>query len=199
MLIQSKRFSLNDSIYCQVIALSLTLKKFRRCPGISFNLLLITFDKIDSAQLNGIECHISLRQVLTQIQKLLESESEISDISFVFKTTRVLKRLHTTTLIPVARSFLNPSMARVYLINKRGFNMKTYDATETYTKQYPVVLDLASEKEFKEYLLENGIEVTPGQLRQYRHRDRKFVYIKLGNHVLYPKHINEHLLEQINE
>ena len=77
--------------------------------------------------------------------------------------------------------------------------MKTYDATETYTKQYPVVLDLASEKEFKEYLLENGIEVTPGQLRQYRHRDRKFVYIKLGNHVLYHKHINEHLLEQINE
>ena len=53
-------------------------------------------------------------------------------------------------------------------------------------------------KEFKEYLLENGIEVTPGQLRQYRHRDRKFVYIKLGNHVLYPKHINEHLLEQTN-
>ena len=46
--------------------------------------------------------------------------------------------------------------------------MKTYDATETYTKQYPVVLDLASEKEFKEYLLENGIEVTPEQLRQYR-------------------------------
>ena len=43
MLIQSKRFSLNDSIYCQVIALSLTLKKFRGCPGISFNLLLITF------------------------------------------------------------------------------------------------------------------------------------------------------------
>ena len=119
MLIQSKRFSLNDSIYCQVIALSLTLKKFRRCPGISFNLLLITFDKIDSAQLNRIECHISLRQVLTQILKLLESESDISEISIVFKTTRVLKRLHTTTLIPVARSFIKPSMARVYLINKR--------------------------------------------------------------------------------
>ena len=118
-LIQSKPFSLNDSIYCQVIALSLTLKKFRGCPGISFNLLLITFDKIVYGQLNTIECHVSLQQVLTQILKLLESESEISDISFVFKTTRVLKKLHTTTLIPVARSFLNPSMARVYLINKR--------------------------------------------------------------------------------
>ena len=119
MLIQSKRFSLNDSIYCQVIAHSLTLKKFGRCPGISFNLLLITFDRIDFTQLNNIERHISLRQVLTQILKLLESETDISEISIVFKTTRVLKRLHTTTLIPVARSFIKPSMARVYLINKR--------------------------------------------------------------------------------
>ncbi len=118
-LIQSKPFSLNDSIYCQVIALSLTLKKFRGCPGISFNLLLITFEKTSCSQNKQHERHISLRQVLTQIQKLLESESEISDISFVFKTTRVLKKLHTTTLIPVARSFFSPSMARVYLINKR--------------------------------------------------------------------------------
>ena len=119
MLIQSKRFSLNDSIYCQVIALSLTLKKFRRCPGISFNLLLITFEKTSCSQNKQHECHISLRQVLTQILKLLESESDISEISIVYKTTRVLKRLHTTTLIPVARSFIKPSMARVYLINKR--------------------------------------------------------------------------------
>ena len=118
-LIRSKPFSLNDSIYCQVIALSLTLKKFRGCPGISFNLLLITFEKTSCSQNKQHECHISLRQVLTQLQKLLESESEISDISFVFKTTRVLKKLHTTTLIPVARSFFSPSMARVYLINKR--------------------------------------------------------------------------------
>jgi len=119
MLIQSKRFSLNDSIYCQVIALSLTLKKFRKCPGISFNLLLITFEKTSCSQNKQHERHISLRQVLTQILKLLESETDISEISIVFKTTRVLKRLHTTTLIPVARSFIKPSMARVYLINKR--------------------------------------------------------------------------------
>ena len=104
-LIKSKRFSLNDSIYCRVIALSLTLKKFHVPAGLSRSLLVITFDKIDSTQLNAFECNISLRQVLTEILKLLESESEISDISIVFKTTRVLKKLQTKSLIPEPRSF----------------------------------------------------------------------------------------------
>ena len=105
-LIKSKRFSLNDSVYCRVIALSLTLKKFHVPAGLSRSLLVITFDKINSTQLNAFECNISLRQVLTETLKLLESESEISDISIVFKTTRVLKKLQTKSFNPRAALLL---------------------------------------------------------------------------------------------
>ena len=76
--------------------------------------------------------------------------------------------------------------------------MKTFDGTATFLKQYPGVMDLATENEFSCYLADKGIKVTPDQLRQYRHRDSKFVYIKRGNAVFYPKHINEHLVREMN-
>ena len=104
------------SIVCSV---NVAFIKSTGSSNVSFNILVVTLLKSIQIHTNAHKRHTPLQQVLTLIHKLLESETDISEISIVFKTTRVLKRLHTTTLIPVARSFIKPSMARVYLINKR--------------------------------------------------------------------------------
>tara|TARA_R110002012_G_scaffold267174_1_gene450819 strand:+ start:1353 stop:1586 length:234 start_codon:yes stop_codon:yes gene_type:complete len=75
--------------------------------------------------------------------------------------------------------------------------MNNYDITETVTRHYPVLADLLTEREFKQYLHDKNVEITESSLRDYRHRDKKFVYIKKGQQVFYPRQVNELILKEM--
>ena len=75
--------------------------------------------------------------------------------------------------------------------------MNNFDITETLTHHYPVLEQLLTEREFKEYLHNNRIEISESSLRDYRHRDKKFAYIKKGHQVFYPLHVNKVILREL--
>jgi N-dimethylarginine dimethylaminohydrolase len=77
--------------------------------------------------------------------------------------------------------------------------MKTYDITNSIKRHYPELEDLLSEKEFKSYLDQEGIEISETALRDYRHRDKKFAYIRKGHQVFYPLHVNKQIIKEIKE
>ena len=59
----------------------------------------------------------------------------------------------------------------------------TMDITRSINRHYPMLEDLMTEEEFRSYLNKEGFEVSKLSLRDYRFRDKKFAYIKKGNHV----------------
>tara|TARA_R100000781_G_scaffold70576_1_gene44297 strand:+ start:216 stop:464 length:249 start_codon:yes stop_codon:yes gene_type:complete len=77
---------------------------------------------------------------------------------------------------------------------------KSYDITDPMHRHYPELTDLLSEKEFRSYLDQiEGIEISETSLRDYRHRDKKFAYIKKGHQVFYPLHVNKQIIKEIKE
>ena len=77
--------------------------------------------------------------------------------------------------------------------------MKTFDITPTINRHYPALEDLLSENEFHDYLLTEGITLSKTSLRDYRHRDVKFAYIRKGQQVFYPLHVNKEIIKEMSD
>jgi len=75
--------------------------------------------------------------------------------------------------------------------------MKTYDITETMQRHYPALKDLLTEDQFHQHLLDEGIKVASSSLRDYRHRDKKFAYVRKGQQVFYPLHVNKQIIKEL--
>ena len=143
----------------------------------------------DEIVFNCTKRHNYVQHVLTLIQKLVESA-----LSIRANTTRVKRHTPIKTVIKPRAPFRS-----AWGIIGVKISMKTFDVTDTVQKHYPGVSDLQTETEFTDYLNDKGIKVSPEQLRQYRHRDLKFCYIKRGNGVFYPKFINEIIVREMIE
>ena len=75
----------------------------------------------------------------------------------------------------------------------------TMDITRSINRHYPMLEDLMTEEEFKSYLNKEGFEVSKLSLSDYRFRDKKFAYIKKGNHVYYPLHVNKQIIKEMRD
>ena len=76
---------------------------------------------------------------------------------------------------------------------------KTFDITESMQRHYPALKDLLTEKEFMEHLLNEGLEMSVTSLRDYRHRDKKFAYIRKGHQIYYPLHVNKQIIKELKD
>lgn len=76
---------------------------------------------------------------------------------------------------------------------------KTFDITDSINRHYPALTDLLSEKQFSDHLKDEGVEISETSLRDYRHRDKKFAYIRKGHQVFYPQHVNKQIIKEIKE
>ena len=72
--------------------------------------------------------------------------------------------------------------------------MRNYDVTDTVEKYHPILQELLTEREFLNFLAEHDIPKAQ-QLRDYRHRDKKFAYIKKGQQVFYPRVLNNQIIK----
>ena len=77
--------------------------------------------------------------------------------------------------------------------------MKLFDITESIQRHYPALKDLLTEKQFLQHLLDEGIEVSETSLRDYRHRDKKFAYVRKGQQVFYPLHVNKQIIRELKD
>ena len=77
--------------------------------------------------------------------------------------------------------------------------MKTFNITNTINRNYPVLKDLLTEKEFYEHLTEKGLMLSATALRDYRFRDIKFAYIHKGQQVFYPIHVNKEIIKELKK
>ena len=104
------------SIVCSV---NVAFIKSTGSSNVSFNILVVTLLKSIQIHTNAHKRHTPLQQVLTLIHKLLESETDNSELSIVFNRTRVIKPLHTKSFNP--RSIMRPTAikVRVYLKLKK--------------------------------------------------------------------------------
>ena len=75
----------------------------------------------------------------------------------------------------------------------------TMGITGSINRHYPMLEDLMTEEEFRSYLNKEGFEVSKLSLRDYRFRDKKFAYIKKGNHVYYPLHVNKQIIKEMRD
>ena len=73
----------------------------------------------------------------------------------------------------------------------------TMDVTKAIERHYPVLKDLLTEDQFQQFLCESGIFVSKLSLRDYRYRDKHYAYIKKGNAVFYPIHVNRRIVADI--
>jgi len=81
------------------------------------------------------------------------------------------------------------------LTYRRATSMRNYDVTDTVEKYHPILQELLTEKEFLEFLAQHNIKLKQSSLRDYRHRDKKFAYIKKGQQVFYPKILNNQIIK----
>jgi hypothetical protein len=77
---------------------------------------------------------------------------------------------------------------------------KTFDITESMQRHYPALKDLMTEKEFLHHLVvHEGLEMSETSLRDYRHRDKKFAYIRKGHQIYYPLHVNKQIIREMKD
>ena len=187
-LFQRKHPLVINAIITRELIVIKALIKFPKSLRIYFYLHVRNMTQHDSNVFNYTKRHNFLEQLLTLIHKLLESA-----LSNRVNYTRVKR--HTPLKIVITKPRF--ALREHGVINGVLISMKTFDVTDTVQKNYPGVSDLLTETEFTDYLAKKDLEVSPEQLRQYRHRDKKFCYIKRGNSVFYPKFINEVIVREM--